>query len=318
MIFPKFFEYALNRPVMVSGIFRSGTTILIKLIGTMENVEVSFEPAIVRYIDYAISETDFEIEQETIMMDILKVYFAHEIMLNFHQGRGYNIKPNEYSNIHQFKSFNEVIQRMKLVSGNNEAISIMKKKRSRLAFKNVSTYNIQPCLVEKFLGIDIIEIIRDLFSVASSIKVIGWYSDNEIKNNHEYMIHYPFIYGTTLPYFLEHIRYEDFVKYNENTRIIKVLNCLCSLREKAQEGIITHLYKIKYEELIENPKLEVKKICGLTGLKPTKKTEEMIDTIRKKVIVHSKGEIFEGVPDNDRLEFLDNNLKLGYGENERN
>ncbi len=313
--FPKSHDDALKGSVMLTGIFRSGTTILGKLVGSMKNVEFSYDPPLISTLDYLIMNRMIDKE---IAAGIFRTYMAEDIMLNYHHGRGYNMRPDDGSCIFNMKTKEDVDFRWKNIKGVNDAIRLMHNLKSRLVFKSVIRYTIIPTLLKYYEGMKIVEIERDPRRVLSSVLAKRWF-DPELMQKEDYTGNWPYhpeYEDKNIPYFADEKTASQWDDVNDVTRTVRILNALI----KRKNEVLSEIKKdfpgcyisVRYEDLLKDPKKVVRSIEEFTGLEQTSITKNLISTVRATKSAFDTDMLMKECDDEDRKEFEMNIKELGY------
>jgi len=93
----------VERTICLSGVARSGTTILGALVQSLKNVEYKFEPPSVAYLFHLIDRIP-EKEWKYLYSD----YLLEDILLPSLSGRGLNFNSNDWSYIFRSKGINDI------------------------------------------------------------------------------------------------------------------------------------------------------------------------------------------------------------------
>lgn len=309
MQFPEVHKSALRKPVMVSGIFRSGTTIVGKLIGSFKNAEYAFEPPFVFYIDGLLQNGAISSE---LAADLLKAYFTEDVMIEYHHGRRYNTRKQDDSCVFNMKSKEEVERRWNGVNNSQDAIRLLKELKSRLVFKAPAAYSVANTFFSQFEGAKVIEVQRNVKDTLRSILRKKWFSDESLEKADK-ALRRPFedVDGLHVPYFMP--KDVSWKNMTEETRAAQVLNVLVgkslAMRRELKERDDGRFLLVKYEDLVENPREEVQKIVDFLEMESTPKTEEIIASIRQR---KQQEQGLEGIEESTARELLENNRRLGY------
>jgi hypothetical protein len=161
---------ACNNAILITGNGRSGTTILGKIIHSMQNVEYVFEPPLLVSLLPLISkiaESHFRLLVETYCFD--------ELLLGQITGRGFNFNRNDDSCINLAKPQDEIDQRMAAAWSKTKAIDAAK--NSRLLIKLPELTSLLPALRRLYPTMTFIVTRREPNSVIQSVIGKGWYKD---------------------------------------------------------------------------------------------------------------------------------------------
>lgn len=314
MRFPKPQNDCMKNSVMLTGIFRSGTTIFGKIMGSFRNVEYSYDPPIISTLDFLHQEEKID---ATSASGLFGTYMAQDIMLNYHHGRSYNIRENDGSYIFNMKSREEVERRWKDVHGVMDAITLMYELKSRLIWKSVVRFSMIPIFMEHYENFKVVEVERDLKRLLSSLIKIGWFNKDEMASKN-YMGIWPYKegYKSKIPYMASKETADKWDISNEETNVARLLNDLIKIRLKIRKDV-EDLYPgrylvVKYEDLLDNPSVVVDKIEKFTGMKRTDITEKWIKSVKQTKAAFNIDEIFSKIEPSVLKRLENNNKILGY------
>lgn len=155
-----------DRVLIISGVGRSGTTILGNVIGSMTHTYYLFEPACMKYLVHPTRPCNPIAFLGTLFED----YFMPLI-----QGRGYNHNPADWTYYCNYITEEELKSRWKL---NRRADALKKAQEERPLFV-IKTNEAQLCFGEMkkiFPGAQFIHLIRNGNDVVASSLFRGWYT----------------------------------------------------------------------------------------------------------------------------------------------
>lgn len=298
---------------MISGIFRSGTTMLGKIIGSFKNMEYCFEPPLLFHFDYLIKNKKID---ESLVAEILRTYFAEDIMLNYHHGREYNMRPLDDSCIFNLKSYLDVMERWQNIHNSEDAIELMRSLKSRLVFKSPAVYAIIPGLLNLFPGLKIIETRRDLKSILSSIMAKKWFSTSILENKN-YFSNWPYHNNDLhIPYYINREDIDFWIEANEVTKTVYVLNTLTKASLDVRERITkTHpqqYREVKYEQILNNPAYHIEELSTFLGAEWTPTTHQRVSEIKPTIRKYNVDDLLAKCDQKIKNDFINYNKLLGY------
>lgn len=232
-----------DKVIIITGAGRSGTTILGKIIGSMEPCYYLFEPSIMKFGGY-----DFKNLRATIFED----YWILQI-----QGRNWNWNEHDdsywrnyldgYIDTDRFRAIEE--------TRNSKLCIKVTECQQRIGFYDIL-----------FPELKAIHIYRDGNDVVDSMVKRGWYSDKYMRMG--YLDHLQNGY----PWFLTHISGKKWNEYNQYTR------CAAVWRSTTETGVDSDMVQIRYENLAG---YNFDALASDLGLKISKLTRKHIGSIRK-------------------------------------
>lgn len=313
MQFPKYHHNCTENAIMISGIFRSGTTMLGKIIGSFKNMEYCFEPPLLFHLNCLIKNKRMD---ESLAAEILRTYFAEDIMLNYHHGKEYNMRPLDDSCIFNMKSYTEVMGRWQNIRNSEDAIELMKSLESRLVFKSPAVYAIIPGLLNLYPGLKIIETRRDLKSVFSSIMAKKWFSTSIIENKN-YFSNWPYHNNNLhVPYYIDSEDINFWTEANEVTKTVHVLNTLTKtsleFRKLIKKTHPKQYREVKYENVLNDPTCQIEELSEFLDAEWTPITNERVDEIKSTKRKYNVDDLLAKCDEKIKNDFLNYNELLGY------
>lgn len=276
-----------DRLIIITGVGRSGTTILGKILGSMKNTAYVFEPAIIKYCAYS----------QGVLGALFEDYFLPQI-----QGR-VNENPNDWTYYKNHITDEELQYRRENNNRRADALEHIKKNNFKFIIKMPEFHQYYDAWQEDYKNLNIkwVNIIRSGFDVVNSAIERKWYTDEYCNNNMvDWLIENPVL----TPEFIDEQSQNLWPKYNQETRAACVWRCLT---EKPIEG-----FELSYENFCEEPNLFVDVLTEFCGLQKTKLTEQHINSVKK----HKKIEknLFElrNIYPMERTKFINCLCALGY------
>lgn len=312
---PEFYYELLNDTVMISGIPRSGTSLLGKVIGSFKNFEYEFEPPLVNYFN-ALLKNKTEISSG-IIIDILTTYFVEDIIVNYLHGRKYNFRYQDDSCIFNMKSYREVMERLGNIENSAQALELLENSSIRFSFKSPGIFNVIPLLFDAYGNFKLVDIKRNLYSVVGSMVRKKWCSDEKLNDDY---------YNTLSPYYdnsqlllTYHIEDENEKSWKEKNEVERVVKLVINMSknklktfEMIKEKYDDRIYEIKYENLLKKPDKTVNKVSLFLNVEKTNKTLENINKIRDEETKYNFNQIKKCCNTELYKELKFYNKKMGY------
>jgi hypothetical protein len=257
-------EILTDRVLIITGVGRSGTSILGKVIGSMSPVYYLFEPAIMKWLYDSIDPIWFR----SILFE--------DYFLPIVQGRHLNNNPEDWTYWRDYYMENEVIAARKYLDRRDDAIAFLKLRRPLFVIKSNEFQALMPLAQGIFPGCRFIHIIRNGNDVVNSAIGRDWYTDEWCNN---YMIDWAIDNGVKTPWYLDGEDVKRWPKWNAITRAACVWRHLVDsgmtfLMNKNRNGEITF-----YEYFIDDPEADIEDIRYDFNLEITENTRKHIDSI---------------------------------------
>jgi len=247
-----------DRVLFITGVGRSGTTILGKVIGSMKPVYYLFEPAIMKYLA-PVEGTD-DILRGTLFED----YFLPQV-----HGRNTNFNEKDWTYSLNHFTEAEIKVRWNLDRRSN-AMDFIKEENPLYCIKNPEFQPLLDRLDEIFPGCFTLNIFRNGFDVIGSALERGWYTD-------EYMAGAIIDYTVNgMPFYLTEEDQELWPGYGQATRAAMVWR---TLTEYGFQNNGQSVLDINYEDFCINPYPIIEEIEARFGVRKTDITERHLDTI---------------------------------------
>jgi len=233
-----------DRLLIITGIGRSGTTILGKLIGSMSPVYYLFEPAIFKYHN--------EPDRDVLFED----YFLPLV-----QGRNLNPNKKDDSWWGHYYTHEDIKWAHKNLSSRKDAIAYVREVRPLFVVKSNDRINYPP-------NATVLHIAREALSVVRSMVKKGWYTDEYMQSVVDYVV-------DGIPHFIDPKDAKLWPSLTQDGR------CRCVWKTLMVKNNILTGQPIYYENLCANPQLVADGISNRFGLKQTKLTKKHIRAIER-------------------------------------
>jgi len=275
-------ELFTDRVIYITGVGRSGTTIMGKIFSSMRPVYYLFEPAILRA---PITHNKIDILRRNIFED----YFLNQI-----HGRS-NPNPHDWTHWSNHIRAFDLLWKWDNLKRRDDAIALIEKEKPLWVIKNPEAQPIQSQLEVVFPGIRFINIVRHGLDVVINHVERGWFTDTyqpiEPVNEHG------------MPWYIpDHLKV-TWRMWNQETR------AACNWR------ILTELfpYDMKYENFCKFPDHHIKSFSEEFNLGITNLTKKHIADV--KVFPSDKTErrrVLNLIIGEEKIRFKRTMEKVGY------
>lgn len=258
---------ALTNSTVITGLARSGTTIVGRLVGSLKKVEYFFEPP--QFIPIMLSEFKHNWEKKLL----LESYFYNDLLLSALAGRGLNTNYSDDSSIYSMKAEEEIEKRLKVSLGRKDLISMAQE--AKLVFKTPAATHLVCEFFQLFPRSKVIYIHRRPSEVIASLVQKGWFANPDASTSPLWPLRRSSC-NRVVPWWLED---GDTEIYFESTELDR-----CALyyitHMRAMLGLEPLL--MNYDDLIEKPDRFVQKICEINGLEFGALTKRIIQSVGRR------------------------------------
>lgn len=263
---------AVNRSILVTGIARSGTSLMGQLIHSLEGVQYLFEPPVLyRLLELHaawnraqhLSESGPRTGFFYPFSGVLETHLYSEL-LDLVLGRRNNTRLQDSSNVIEAKG-PQFVGLQHLIPETSTDQTIMARGQ-RLCWKmpDIGTY--LPGLMDRYPGLRVVIMVRNQADVVASLIAKGWYRDG-----------CPWVYDTGggVPFWFEG-QLNEWQSLTEEERCtehyLRNLNSLTTsaILDSAQTTLIP------YERFVSKPDTIFTEVASWLGLKPTEYTEALL------------------------------------------
>ena len=299
--------------VFITGSPRSGTTLVGKYIGSLQNIEYHHEPSLLYMITSMVLA---EALDPQAAKDILRLYLFEDFLVESVHGRKVNLRSQDDSCILNTMTWKELNRRWRDIRNRYDAMKEIESRGLRLAVKMPSIINAINFLTNTFNKSIIIILLRDGRPVVNSILQKGWMTEESLAREF-----WPYkissFDGKRIPYFLQDHEAEAWSTMNEETRA-------CMAWRKDAEEILRvrnsiqrypNAIFIRYEDILMDPRKELTFLSDRLGHPFTALTDTLIqDTKPPKSMreQETKDAFLKEVNTVEKERFLKINQELGY------
>ena len=261
-----------NRIVIITGVSRSGTSILGRITGSFRNVEYLFQPTIIRLLPTLAGEglTDFEFSSQ-----LLKGILFEDYYLQLLHGRNVNFKRSDMSFIGRYQDLRSVKKRWLKYERREDVLGDIFKGQYIFVVKINGIHSLLPTLEKMFKGMKVVNIVRNGNDVISSSIKRGWYTD-EWLNYH--MVEWMRPGRVRVPWFIPAEDADKFCAWNSETRVAYIWRIFTAATSYYKNK--SNYLELRYEDLIENPE-RITKVCEeFMGEQRTEVTFKNIEAVK--------------------------------------
>lgn len=274
------------RVVIVTGICRSGKTLLAQILGSMRNVEWIEEPWMPMMIPIMQAH---RLMDPKVGQDVLKAateeLFYDRILL-----RGANFRPGDLSSIWKAKDVTEIFERLVNLHSRDDVDQYIRTNTPVLLYVLAETNPFIPFLYDTFPNCKIIQVIRNGLDVAVAIAEKQWYSEERLKvplNNILYRAYYRKAHSVpySMPWWVNEGDEERFLEFSEFAKGLyywrRLLGMNSSQLDEFKQVHADNYREIRYEDFVQNPQGVLDALSDFLQIYPSERTVMMQSLIHK-------------------------------------
>jgi hypothetical protein len=260
----------VNRTIVIGGSARSGTTLMGKLIHSMNNVEYFFEPPMLLPILNNLASIGTSETKE-----LLSFYLYDQLLLDAIGGRNINLNSNDDSCIYNVKNESDINYRLSKSFRRVELEEIAKSRK--IAFKIPASVFFDKELDTLLLNNTKIYMHRSLNDTLNSLVGKGWFSDENLSKDSLGQVYATrMINNLKIPFWV--LEEDEFfwLKADEVNRTAYYYYRIAINIEYSK-----HANVINYDYFVKSPLLYMKKLASELKLCITEKTDELISEVKR-------------------------------------
>lgn len=266
-------KYLKGRVLIISGVGRSGTTIIGKILGSCKNTHYFFEPAIMKYFTVLfnnefLSNTFKEQLKELFLGTLFEDYILPAV-----QGRNVNINQKDWTYFGNYQTKAQLLKRFKL-NRRLQALEHLEKTEPYFIFKCNEAQYLYDTYDYLFEDLKILHVNRKIEQVITSMMERGWYGDDYQPID--------YINSDGIPCFVEPNVFDKWKNYwNSETRAAYVWGRLNKLANDYNDRNIDNdnIKMVDYRTFKYYPNNTMKEIFEWCDLKPTTLTKNHIQSV---------------------------------------
>lgn len=260
---------AANRLIFVTGVGRSGTTMMGRIIHSMEGVEYGYEPPMI----FSILPLVRELREDHFRL-LFESYLYEELFMGQITGRSVNLNRSDESCVYTAKPESEISARRTRswtkLSAAEEARS------SRLAVKAPDFVPLLAEVQRLYPGMRVLVIHRHGNAVINSALGRGWWSDETLtRRDVVWPSRNPS--GLSVPWFVEDAKADWWLGATELERAAYYYYRSLEGLDRLVDPVI-----VSYERLIADPVDSVRWVADRLGLEFGQMTASLVDDIRER------------------------------------
>lgn len=258
-----------NASIVITGVARSGTTILGKLIHSMKDVEYVHEPpllfSLIALIDN-LDRNDFELLYET--------YLYEEIMFNALAGRSLNCNLEDDTSIYKVKDKEWIQNRLSHSLRMRDAEKFIQ--QAKIVYKMPDIVPYLPKLQDFYPGTQVVMMLRNANDVFHSILEKEWFED-EMLRTQDLIWPNRIIDGLRIPYW---VLQDDYDYWCRSDALHRAAYYYVRVNEGVKE--VKNIFPVRYDEFVLEPKRVITELAKDLNLQFGPITLPLIGEVKKK------------------------------------
>lgn len=262
-----------GRLIIVTGVARSGTSILGKLLGSLEPAYYAFEPALLRILPPILAAPDLlQARREALLGMLFEGVFLPAL-----QGRNLNFNTADESYVGDYRTLQDIGDSWEELQGRQAAIEYIREEDPTFIVKIPNIQPLLSVLEDSFENPSFLHIIRDGEDVIQSSVERGLYTDSYLRTHVNWMV------GTEdsrpVPWYLDDKDRRRFSGWGPRTRAACIWRSLVQAGRDFSDNVSDRAIEITYEDFVSSPAEIVDLIEGRRGLQRTQITERHLESI---------------------------------------
>lgn len=269
----------VGKSILITGVARSGTTIMGTLVHSLESIELLFEPPLLYGLFPLLGEMDPD-----MWKFLYETYLLEDFLMDSLAGRRVNFNRNDDSAVQKVKSLQELDTRL---DSRYRRLDLFREALNhRIAYKMPDMLPQLDVLASYYPNMQVIIMFREPEAVVDSIMKKGWFSSNARTSD---VIQGPWLQlGPDVPFWVENTTEWQQASEIEKAYIywIRQNEALVSLDKSyvLQNGIFESMDKgrycvINYDDFVLHTEAEFQKVVDFLGAKPTSITSDLLKTV---------------------------------------
>ena len=283
---PDFYDELLSNSIFISGLPRSGTTLLGKIVGSLSNLEYHFEPPCFYLILSLYASSFLSFEQAKIIISLI---LSEELLLESAHGRSINLRPNDDSQILHRMNWSELNKRWNSIKNRHDAINFCNENRLRLCVKTPCIFDSINLIRKTVKNPFFLIIIRNGFDVVNSILNKEWLSKEGLSRDL-----WPYVNNDSsvnIPYWVTNEYRERWPNMTPLLRTVVMWNIHAGIYNSLEYK--KDFIEIRYEDLVNNPYPLIDDLANKLGVNKTFFTKRWIESIKNNQKNYNKNKMLE-------------------------
>ncbi|MFH2094376.1 MAG: sulfotransferase [Bacteroidota bacterium] len=252
--YDKFFK---GRVVFLTGVGRSGTSILGKIIGSSRPVYYIYEPNFIKF---------------TLWREISPLVLFEDFVMPAAQGFHLNMNPNRESWSGHIWQDSEIINRWKTLDRRIDLLPFIMDENPIIVVKLTEWQMMLESMRDIYQDCKFIHIVRNGNDVVASSIIAGWWNDLYMLRNFVDWVDVRDVDDVryNIPWYIDDDSKDLWYKWNRHTRSACVWRCCMEHADKVSSD--PGFYTISYESLVKNTQEEYARLCDTFNFQPTELT----------------------------------------------
>lgn len=303
MIIPTNYEAIFkNRVLVITGMGRSGTTIVGKLLASMENVFYIFEPAILKY--YINSAFISSYNDTGKFTTVLRGVMFEDYFLPLIAGRSINPQAYEWTYAeNQWATSSKRTKKLKKLTRRHKILEYIADENPLFIVKTLEQQLTENDIRKFFPGCQLLHVIRNGLDVVTSSVNRKWHTPKYYNEEIVDWVLPPSMGKVNYPLYIDESSKDWWSRWTEATRAA----CVWRNLMETTQGVA-----LKYEDLCSKPAHYTKWLASQHDLTQTDITQVHIDSIKEHKESKAKKVTLDDIELPERDKFAKTMKKFGY------
>jgi hypothetical protein len=261
---------AVSRSIFITGVARTGSTLVSRLVNSLRDVELTSEPSFLFCLFPLLGKIP-----DQYWRYLLESYLFEEHLMQGLQGRTINLNRGDDGSAWHSKPAAELEARLNVTHRRRDTLAGAETKR--IAFKLTDMMPYIPKFCEFYPEATIVVMVRQPDSVIASILAKGWYSNRDLSELHS-IWPYSIRNGYAVPFWVPPAHAEYFLGMSEIQRCVFYYTYMYE-----SLAAVPRILFLDYDHLLANPRRVFSRLAERLGCVFGPLTDELLQSVAEPI-----------------------------------
>lgn len=260
----------VSRAILITGLGRSGTTLVGRLIASCKFVEYAFEPPVLISLFSQLGK----VPSDSWKL-LFTTYLYEEVFVNGIAGRSINLNPNDDSSAWGTLGEKEVNRRLQRSWRKHEIESLLYTTREvSVAYKIPSLVQYLPTFLELYPDARVLHVVRGLLPTIASFLSKGWFREDDSSDLITAFYPYSVFHSIRVPFWVKADHVEWWAEAKELERCLYYYSLNIHTNQK-------QVMRLAYEDLTRSPESTFEKLLRELNLEQGEETRSILQKVHR-------------------------------------